>query len=159
MLIGIIALAARLLISLGDETRQSSSATSAEKAGQPDTGRPEKRASPSQSKQRPPLAPTRAPSALAPGDGAVSSELAEELKLTDAERDQVNILIAALEADRRQMFDEMSRQNRTPEEIAEEMGILRHGAKDKIRDLLGDKRADTLFDALLHVQKYSSSKK
>jgi hypothetical protein len=81
-------------------------------------------------------------------DLEVSEELASELNITDAERKQVNTLIAKIETDRRQLFDALSRRERTKEEITTEMGELRTQLNEDIRNLLGDERATALFEAL-----------
>ena len=79
---------------------------------------------------------------------AVSAELARELKLTRAEQEKVNTLIAEIETERRARFDEVSRGDKTVEEVTIEIGELRQQLAEKIRDLLGDERATALFRAL-----------
>jgi hypothetical protein len=54
-------------------------------------------------------------------DLEVSEELASELNITDAERKQVNTLIAKIETDRRQIFDALSRRDRTAEDVTMQM--------------------------------------
>lgn len=148
LLIGIAAFGIWVLGHLGNESGAPSTGSPAASSSVSDTHRDNTVSKPSRPAKRrfpkrnwtPGFEPVR--------DPVVSVELASELDLTSAEREQLNTLIAEIETRRRELFDDVSTGGRTVDDVSEEIGDLRAQLGDDIRDLLGDERADALFHAL-----------
>lgn len=83
-----------------------------------------------------------------PQDLAVSEEIASKVDITDAEQERINTLVGEILVHRRQLFDELSRGNRTAEDVSQELGELRLQLNEDIRDLVGDERAAALMAEL-----------
>jgi hypothetical protein len=148
LLIGIIALGVGLVRGRGDVAKQLSTGSPDAQTDEFEAGSNPKRFSKTREHRRRSAAIDPIERAPDPRDQAVSEDLARELNITDAERAQVNTLIAGIETNRRRLFDEVSNRSRTEEDVTAEMGELRGQLSEDIRDLLGDERATMLFEAL-----------